>query len=185
MFDTFSRSLGQQLHWVQPKAMERNYELRTEDRVVGALAFPKAFGSLAAAATVEGDWSFKRAGFFKPFITVRQEGGDTDVAVYRPKWTGMQGTLEFADGNVFLWSTANFWATRFQFSDASGQPLVTYQSGLEEWKLSDLFKSQGRVEIDPSAYALRELPLLVLLGWYIILLHEQDSAAAASAAAAS
>jgi len=43
-----------------------------------------------------------------------------------------------------------------------------------------LFKTQARVEIDLRGRALPELPLLVLLGWYLIVLQQEDAAAAAA-----
>jgi hypothetical protein len=47
--------------------------------------------------------------------------------------------------------------------------------------VSDLFKTQALVEIEPQVYALAELSLLVLLGWYLVILHQDDVAAASAA----
>lgn len=172
----------QNLEWTQPKAMERLFELRSGERVLASLEFQSSFGSLAVAACGEERWTFKRVGFFRPRVTIRREGEQKDLAVYRPKWTSSEGTLEFFGGQTYVFQTANFWATRYVLASADGQVLVSYQSGLEENHLKDIFKSQARVEIDPAAANLPELPLLVCAGWYLIILHKDDSAAATVAA---
>jgi hypothetical protein len=176
--------MGEPLHWVQPKAMSRRYELRTEDDLLATLCFESAFGSLATVETADGSWTFKRVGFFKPRVTVRESGAEVDLVVYTPRWTGSEGTLEFAGGRTFQWRSTNFWATRYEIGDASGNRLIEYKSGSERFKLADLFKTQALVTIDPLARGLVELPLLVSLGWYLIILLQEDSAAAASAATA-
>jgi hypothetical protein len=44
-----------------------------------------------------------------------------------------------------------------------------------------MFKARGAVEVLPEGAARPDLPMLILLGWYLILLHAEDSAAASSA----
>jgi hypothetical protein len=180
--EIFKNAIDHNLFWVQPKTMQRKYELRAGDRTAASLDFKTAFGSFALAVTSEGRWTFKRVGFFSTRVTVRRESEEIDLAVYRPNWSGTQGRLEFMDGRAFTWKTANFWATRYTMIDAAGNALVTYQSGAEEAKLSDFFKDQARVEIDPAARGMADISLLVLIGWYLILLQHADTAVVAAAA---
>lgn len=170
--------------WVQPKAMQNRFELRAEAHLFAVLEFPKMFGSLATATWAEGCWTFKRVGFFSTKITVRKEGEETDLYVYRPKWTGAEGTLYSGDQPMYNWKVANFWATQFAWLDGYGRPLILFKPGVEDPGLADLFKVQAKVEIQPEAQGLKDLPLLALLGWYLMILHQQDSAAAAAAASA-
>lgn len=184
MLQKIKHAVDQDLHWVQPKAMERRFDLMGVTQRFATLEFPSAFGSLASAWTADGAWTYKRVGFFSPRVTVRVEGSENDLAIYRPRWTGMQGTLEFAGGQGYVWNTVNFWGTRFQFADANGQPVIAFQTGVGEGKFSDFFKTQAQVEIDPGALGNPDLPVLATIGFYLIILHHDDSAAAASAAAA-
>ena len=170
-------------HWAQPKALERAFELRDGNRLLGTLQFPKSLGSLAVASLAAGEWTFKRVGFFRARVTVRSAGQEIDLAVYQPKGWGSEGELHFASGRSYLWKPANFWATRYAFVDGAGRPVVTFKPGSEESKLSALFKFQALVEIDPSAGQLQELPLLVSLGWYLMILHHQDAASAGAVVA--
>ena len=48
-----------------------------------------------------------------------------------------------------------------------------------------IVKAKGAVDVQPGAAALPDVPMLVLLGWYLILLHAEDATAATSVAAAS
>jgi hypothetical protein len=91
--------------------------------------------------------------------------------------------VQFSDGRVYLWKVANFWATKYAFSDAQGNVLVTYKSGSDEQKLSNLFKQQAQVEVAPEAWQLPELAFLVLLGWYLVILQQEDASAVAAVAA--
>lgn len=182
MLHKIKHAVDQELHWVQPKAMQRRFDLLGVTQCFATLEFTSAFGSLATAWTADGAWTYKRVGFFSPRITVRAEGSENDLAIYRPRWTGMQGTLEFAGGQAYLWNTVNFWATRFQITDASGQPVMAFQTGLGDFKLSDFFKTQARVEINPLAAGSPDLPLLATLGFYLIILQQEDSAGAVAAA---
>jgi hypothetical protein len=169
--------------WFQPRTLERSFELRDGERLLGTLQFPKWSGSLAMASLAAGEWTFKRVGFFRPRVTVRLPGQEADVAVYQPKGWGSGGEVQFAGGRIFAWKPANFWATRYAFLDGAERAIVTFKPGGEESKWSDLFKFQALVEIDPSADGLEELPLLVSLGWYLMILHHDDSEGAAVVAA--
>lgn len=182
MLQTLKTMNAQALYWVQPKAMEKRFELRSADQQYAALHFPSAFGSLATASTMDGTWTYKRVGFFSTRITVRAEGSETDLAIFKPKWTGTHGVLEFAMGQTYLWNTANFWGTRFQFTDANGSPLVNFHLGADDWKLSDIFKTQARMEINPGAVGIADLPILATIGFYLLILYQEDSSAATTAA---
>jgi len=171
------------LSWSQPKALERTFELRDGNRLSGTLCFAKSFGSLAEASTTAGDWTFKRVGYFRPRVTVRRRGQETDLAVYAPKGWGAEGELQFEGGRIYVWKPANFWATKFNLVDSAGMILVAFKPGTEESKWSDLFKYQALVEINPSASRLEELPLLVSLGWYLMILHHEDASSAGAVVA--
>ena len=168
-----------ELFWVQPAALKRSFILRSGERIFGSLVFRSAFGSLADAISCKDSWTFKRVGFFSPRVTIRRAGSGIDIANYQPKWTGTEGSLLFSGGRSYLWRVANFWATRYTFSDSQGNELVTYRSGSDEQKLSNLIKQQAQVEIALQAWQLPEVDLLVILGWYLVILQQEDASAVA------
>jgi len=168
-----------ELFWVQPRVTRRNFILRSGERIFGQLGFQSEFDSLAEAISADRVWTFKRGGFFSPHVTVRQAGSNIDLAIFRPKWTGTEGQIQYSSGEVYSWRVANFWATSYTVSDANGIELVTFRSGSDEKKISNLFKQQAQVQIALVAWQLVELPLIVLLGWYLTLLQREDSTAVA------
>jgi hypothetical protein len=170
-----SETAGQELLWIQPAARKRDHELRAGDDVVATLHFQR--GSLADAEAAGAHWTFKRQGFWHPRVTVRTAGSDADLAVFHPRWVG-GGALEFPDGRAVRLSSANFWQSEWVWQD-NEKPLIWFKGR------RGLVKVRGAVEIQPEAVALPDLPLLILLGWYLILLHAEDSAAASLLAAAS
>jgi hypothetical protein len=175
---------NEELNFIQPKATQQYYELRTKDKVYGTLNFPKLSGSLAEAESSSGKWTFKRVGFFQTKITIRNYGEENDIAVFKPNMMSTTGLLEMTNGKKFQWESSNFWATRLEFKNEKGETLVSFRSGVEDPKLKDWFKTQARIEISTGNENLEELSLLILLGWYLIIVLQMDSATSAVVAAA-
>ena len=169
--------VGTELRWVQPHALQREFELKSGENTVGTLAFRSAFGSLANARTDEGEWTFKRVGFWRSHVTVREAGSETDLAVFRNNTWTAGGTLELADGRAFRANT-NFWMTSYQFTNAHDEPLVRFT------KLGGMFHLSCNVQVEPAGVKLAELPWLVALGLYFIVKMREDTSGAAAAAAA-
>jgi|SRR5580765_2811517 len=171
--------VGSKMQWVQPHALRREFELRTGEDALATLAFRSTFGSLASATTDEGQWTFKRVGFWRSHVSVREAGRDTDLAVFRNATWSAGGTLELADGRAFR-ANSNFWMTSFQFTNASDQPLVRFT------KVGGMFHLSCDVQVEPEGAKLPELPWLLALGLYLIVKLRDDAggAAAGSAAAA-
>ncbi len=115
--------------WIQPQSARRFYELRSDQDLFATLDFKSAWGSLATAVTMGETWSFKRVGFFNTRVTVRKEGEPKDLAVYRPQWTGTEGTVRFNSGASFDWKSANFWATQYGFYTREGVSILVFQTG--------------------------------------------------------
>jgi hypothetical protein len=167
-----SEVAGEELLWIQPAARKREHELRAGEDVVATLCFQR--GSLADAEADAQHWTFKRQGFWHPRITVRVPGSDADIAVFHAHWAS-GGTLEFADGRTVRLASANFWQSEWVWQEKD-QPLIRFKGR------HGIVKAKGAVEIQPGAAGLPDVPLLVLLGWYLILLHAEDAAAASSGA---
>jgi len=98
---------------------------------------------------------------------------EADIAAFYPRWTG-GGSLEVADGNALKLASANFWQSEWVRLDKD-QPVVRFKGR------HGIVKAKGAVEVQAGAGERPDLPLLILLGWYLILLHADDAAAATSA----
>ena len=169
--------IGQELGWVQPRALKMEYELRIGDMVAATLHFRSSFGSFATATSTEGSWTFKRIGFWQTRATIRASGAETDLAFFRNiSWSG-GGTLEFPDGRKYPANT-NFWATQYEFKTEAGESLIRYK------KIAAMLHLTCQVEISELARNVAELPWMVSLGWYLTVMMQMDSAAVVAATVA-
>ncbi len=163
-----------ELKWEQPSALKMEYQLRAGDDVAATLRFRSSFGTFAVAESADGCWTFKRVGFFQTRVTIRHCNTDVEVAVFKPNtWSG-GGTLILASGQTYRAAT-NFWQTKFTFETEAGDPLLSFQSG-------GFIHQSAIVSFQPNAAMLPDLPLMVLLGWYLIIMMHNDSAATVAAA---
>lgn len=176
IMEKLSAAVGSQLCFVQPKALERQFELRTAKSLFGVISFETALGTRATAEVATGRWTFKRVGFLNPRVTIREAGSDADVGVFWPKFSG-GGWLEFSHGGRFQWKSLNFWASTWGFANPGGELVFTLKPGAEKFKLSDLFRTQAVVEIGTASFGLAELSLLLMLGWYLMIMQQDDAAA--------
>jgi hypothetical protein len=168
--------IGRELKWVQPNALKMEYELHAGDRTAATLRFRSSLGSFATAKSADGTWTFKRIGFWRTRVTVRAEGAESDLGVFKNNtWHG-GGTLELPDGRTFPANT-NFWATSYEFTSEKGEALIVYR------KIGGLLHLSSAVEITAQAKSLAELPWMVMLGWYLSVMMHMDSAAVAAATA--
>lgn len=165
--------INRELKWTQPSALKMHYELHAGEEHAATLHFRSSYGSFAMGASADGCWTFKRAGFFQTRLTIRACNEDTDIAVFRNNtWSG-GGTLELPGGRKLL-ATTNLWQTNLEFKTESGETLLRFKSG-------GLIHLSASVELQPEAVGLAELPLLVMLGWYLIVMLHTDSAGVVAA----
>jgi hypothetical protein len=160
---------GRELLWTPSPGQKKTYELRTGEEIAATVRFERS--SLATAEVAGASWTFKREGFWHPRVTVRLPGSATDLAVFRPGWSGA-GTLDLSPSRQIQWKSASFWRSSWDWQEADGRPLVHFKSR-HKWT-----KMEAEMVIEPPATELAELPLLVTLGWYLLVLLAQDSAAA-------
>jgi hypothetical protein len=166
-----------ELVWVQPKLMRQEYELQAGSRVVATLRWLKRFGSLAEAECEGSRWTYKRGGFLRPRVTVREAGKEQDLAILEPGWLG-NGELQFVDGPHCLWRR-NFWQTQCTFLSSSNEEMVRFAPK------SIRLKQRVTVEVSRAGAAAAELPILLTLGLYLIVLMSDDASAAVAITAAS
>lgn len=164
--------IGRELKWGQPRAWKMEYELRSDHELIATLRFRSSFGSFATAESADGCWTFKRVGFWQTKATIRDCGSDTDIATFKNNtWSG-GGTLELSGGRKVL-ATTNVWQTNFEFKSETGETLVRFKPG-------GFVHLSATVEIQPDAAGMPELPLIVMLGWYLTVMMYMDTASTAA-----
>jgi hypothetical protein len=129
---------------------------------------------LATGATGEwngGRYFFSQKGWFNQRILVRGEPTTGDVAPLAT-FTRRGGVLTFADGRTLAWKKPSVWRSKRIWMDGA--------ASLVEFDPANGYASP-RVTITPEGAPLAELPLLLLLGQYLIVRTREDADAASAA----
>ena len=104
---------------------------------------------------------------------VQETGAAGEPAVFSPAGFLGKGQLVLPDGRSYGWKMTSFWGSRWAFVDDSDRPLVSFTSR------NRFFRAGCDVELGAGTLARPELPIFVLLGWYLLLKRREDSAAGA------
>jgi hypothetical protein len=153
-----------ELLWIQGRGLA--FERHAGDEVVGIVRWERS--SLATGETAAHRWTFKREGFWHARVTVRVPGSDANVAVFDPGWT-RGGTLDVEPRRRLRFVASSFWRSQWDWVDEASQPLVHFKNH------GTGFKLECQVVVENQAIALPDLPLLVVLGWYLLVLSSLDS----------
>jgi len=145
----------------------QSYQLAAGTDLVATLDWVKRSGSLARGEAADGTWNFKRVGFFRPYVTIRDADSDVDLAALR-KGTRRESVLEFADGRRFVWRPTRARRRQMAFVSAADETLLTM---LPRTRLTKRF---AEVEIAPGMQGVRGLSLLALVGWYRMALEFEE-----------
>lgn len=170
---TLPTPLHSHLYWTQPTALVRHFELHSENCLSGEIRFQTVSSASATfinAGTTTKNWTFTGARFrLKPFVTIRETETNDDLAVYRPQFWG-GGWVELVTGSRYHWKSTSFWGTEWGFANAQEELLFVLKP-----KLLDLLKVQSTVAIETQWHDLEDLPLLLMLGWYLKVRDSYDS----------
>lgn len=158
------RTEGQILRWTQPKRLQSDYLLRSNDQVLGTLQYENNhFIRRAAAKTAEGEWRFKYTRFSLPKVTISNNDNLLAEAILETNW-GWYGNLDLPDGCQYLWKPTEPSENEFCFLTPEDHPVVYFRPRF------GFFKLESEVEIDPAVLHNPQLPLLTMLGWFLVLL---------------
>ncbi|HUP50223.1 MAG TPA: hypothetical protein VNA04_15700 [Thermoanaerobaculia bacterium] len=150
-----------ELAWWQSSAWRRDCELREGSDLLATLRWQSAFQAAALAESADGAWKFKLEGFlFRQWVRIEVEGSE-ESAIFQAQ-PSLNGILEYGDGRAFYWDS-NFWLTKWIWSNEQELECMRVQRSLT-------LKAEGGVTIDSTFLARPEIPLLTLLGWYVIML---------------
>lgn len=162
------------LSWQQPQAFKCAYELRAGDELLATLSKSGVLGMPMDAEIGTARFTLKAEGFLRSRVTIREDGAAGEPPAFARSGFLGRGELTLPDGRSYRWKMTSFWGSRWAFVDGSDRPLVSFTSR------NRFFRAGCDVEIAPGALAMPELPLLILLGWYLLLRIQADSAATAT-----
>jgi hypothetical protein len=166
-----------QLRWEQAGWAEREFELTSGDDLVGHLYWPKWLSDHAVAECGDGRWIIDRLGFFRDHGAAIEVGSEAEIAQFQFDWLG-DSQLTLANGRRYELYRTKILSETWELADAQGDVVMVFHGGMH-W-----FKYLSDIELEVGAIQLPELPLLILLCWYLIYMRIQAAAAAAAAASA-
>lgn len=146
------------LRWKQTGKLESR--LYSDEAEVASLTWASGHGSLATGLAQGKSWTFKRAGFLRPRVTVRDSGSSIDAAVLTMSWRS-DGTATFSDGGAFRLKRSGVLHPAWSITGLEGKELLLLTPEL------DLKHVECEVAVE------KEVPrtlILATLGWYVILL---------------
>lgn len=163
---TFLEANTQAIEW----SGRWEYELRSGREVIGRLHVEKSSGTRAMAESAHGRWLFLKKWFPLPKVLLRLVDSDVDFAVFRSKWMEKRDSLDFPHGLKYYWVPVNKWGTECVFADAYGQLLVRFKRDSNPFIAFALPRghSTGRAEIEHSVVSVPDIPLLTLLGCFLM-----------------
>jgi hypothetical protein len=166
--DEMTILVGQTLKWVRSRAVKGEDELRLGEQVIARFRSRSSFGPFSTAESLYGSWSFKRKGVLLWRVSIHLLGSDSEVAAFNYDSVSRDGTLEFSDGRKIL-ATTNLVRSKLKFRTEAGDVLVKFRR-------RGFFHESADVDVPPQVTTFSELPLLIMLGWYLILMLAQDEA---------
>lgn len=102
--------LYQELIFLKPQLTERYFELRLQEDLIGTIRFPKLTGTIAEVRFLDQTWTFKRMGFWHPYVSIRKQGSTEDHMrlPLSNKWGGLL-MFKRADGQILELTNISFW----------------------------------------------------------------------------
>jgi hypothetical protein len=159
---------GEKLTWIRESEDSRNFILKGGQETVGSIRWDKEAGSLAVGEAKGQRWTFKRVGFFHSHITVRNYGVAEEFARVEVRGGGA-GMIHFSDGERYNF-LANLWRAEWQWATPSGSTMIKFRRDFS------IDERAGDVLIPQEHLSTIHLPLLIVLGWYLIVLIADDAA---------
>lgn len=162
---------AQDLVWVHPNPVTLAFELRSGSDVVATLRYSGAFRSTATGEADGNRWTFTWEGIVCPRIRVRAAGAQSDVVIVKLPWLGWQGRpwlVRFADGRTFRWAPSGWTELEYVLTGADGAVFIRFKRPFFKPGWSRKGKEERHLEIAPIARSMPELPLLAVLGRYLI-----------------
>lgn len=147
------------------------FELKRNDRIVGALHRQTMWSSDFEASTPQENWIIRRVGFWGNRAEVLDAASQQPIAHFKSAWGG-KGTLTFADGQTFLVVTRGIWHPVWTVTNEAALPVL------------ELHTREKSVALG-SAATISESRLALLLLFTLYRVRQAEEAAAAATAAAS
>lgn len=156
---------------------EQRFELIAGGVLYAVMRCDSPYALSATAMTALDSWTMRCVRFLDSQFVVQNKAENEDIAFYVPTEPG-KGLLQYVNGRIFKLQAQTSLAGLFKgqrswsWLDENGRVLLTIQPQPSTWP--NQFQRDALVTMTPQAEGVTELPLLAVLGWYILLVHYED-----------
>ncbi|MDR3046674.1 MAG: hypothetical protein LBU51_03545 [Bacteroidales bacterium] len=113
------------LQIIKPDIVKKYYEMKSGEELFGTLDLVNNTGTLSRIITKQDTFSVKRSGFFRPYITVRNEKTNTDEAVAYLQIDS--STVITINNNTYCFRMVNVWKNQWGWTNDKNQILIRYK----------------------------------------------------------
>lgn len=151
-----------EMAWRRPGLFRRELILEAGSEQLASLTWEKWYGFEAAGESADGRWHLRRRRISSVMgaCAVLDAGTGAEVATFARNWRG-SGEVRFASGARYAWKPEGFWRRTYSWTTESGARLIGFRARLG-------FGATYEMTIEPAARSVAELPVLVLLGGYVM-----------------
>ena len=159
------------LFWFKRTMFRPDFYITSEEKgghELGALSFAREDGAATGLATLEGGpWTFvhRATGHGPKIVSIKGQNG-IDLGVYETNVTkgggaSKVGHVILPTGSRYGWQSMSKWKRERTLTTEKGDPVLTLRP------CGPLEKAESRVELDTSSHDIPELPLLVMLTYFV------------------
>jgi hypothetical protein len=149
----------------------RGCELKRDNEVMGTLQRSSKWASDYVASTPNGEWTFRRTGFWGSGTEIVDTNSRQTVATFTPIWPS-RGTLTFSDGQGFNLECKGLWHPLWTVRTPDAKPVLSLHVREQKIEFSEM-----------PAIDVARLQLLAIFVLYRVQQAEEDAASAAMVAA--
>ena len=162
------------LEWRQTGTWKTAYDLYSAGEAVGALRSRSAWSNDMIFTTADREWLFKKSGFWRTRVTIRERDASADLAVFHANKWDFGGRLELGPGRHYQ-VEPHPWKSNIEVKPSDSPTAVVTV------KLRGFFRSTAEVILHPSVESLPEVPVLVAFPFYQLMDAQRTSAIAVAA----
>jgi hypothetical protein len=152
----FEKAEMKRLKWLQsgPTA----FDLVEGRETLAALEWTRAVGHHARGWTADQNWEFERLSLFGPYVRIRVADEGSEIAHFGRSAVEEPCVARFHGGAQYVWGPLGM-IDGMTFGTQVGQPVVDFRPYM---------RGEDRGANITVHRAVPELPLLLLLGWYVL-----------------
>lgn len=153
------------LNMLKPDINKKFYQISAGEDLYASVDLIFGKGSLARFETAQGSYTMKRQGFFMPYVTLRKDKMETDVAI---ALLDIKGKTSFTfEGNTYSFRALSLWKNQWGWVNEKNKIIAKY-------KLTLSGMIRGDVEISRDFLYLPYLELMVAVGTYFLFQIEDE-----------